>query len=99
MEQAISADGSVVVGWAYNTCGQWCAFRWTTFRGMEGLNQTCACLLTHGSVLIVANAVSPDGHYIVGYGYNAVSRRTEAFLLAAQYDWQIAGNRSRTVYH
>jgi hypothetical protein len=44
------------------------AFRWTASRGMEDLNTTYASLLTNGSVLIEARAISPDGRYIVGHG-------------------------------
>jgi hypothetical protein len=32
-------------------------------------------------VLVWAYAISPDGRYIVGRGYNAATGRTEAFLL------------------
>jgi hypothetical protein len=48
---------------------------------MEDLNTTYASLLTNGSVLIEARAISPDGRYIVGSGYNAATGRYEAFLL------------------
>jgi probable HAF family extracellular repeat protein len=47
----VSADGSVVVGWADNAAGQLRAFRWTAAGGMEDLNITYAHLLTDGSVL------------------------------------------------
>ena len=77
----VSADGAVVVGWAENAALQGRAFRWTASGGMENLNTTYASLLTNGSVLAVAYAISPDGRYIVGQGYNAVTRRNEAFLL------------------
>jgi probable HAF family extracellular repeat protein len=77
----VSADGSVVVGEAKNAAGEWRAFRWTAARGMEDLNITYAHLLTDGSVLLEARAISPDGRYIVGQGYNAATRRREAFLL------------------
>jgi probable HAF family extracellular repeat protein len=77
----VSADGAVVVGWAYNAAGQQRAFRWTASGGMEDLNTTYASLLTNGSVLRSAYAISPDGRYIVGWGYNAATNRTEAFLL------------------
>jgi probable HAF family extracellular repeat protein len=33
----VSADGSVVVGWATNAAGQWRAFRWTASGGMQDL--------------------------------------------------------------
>jgi probable HAF family extracellular repeat protein len=78
---AVSADGAVVVGVALNAAGQGRAFRWTAAGGMEDLNTTYASLLTNGSVLSEASAISPDGRYIVGYGRNAATNRTEAFLL------------------
>jgi probable HAF family extracellular repeat protein len=78
---AVSANGAVVVGTASNAAGQWHAFRWTASGGMEDLNTTYASLLTNGSVLSVAYAISPDGRYIVGSGYNAATLREEAFLL------------------
>ena len=77
----VSADGSVVVGWARNAAGEYRAFRWTASRGMEDLNTTYASLLTPNSWLYIAYAISPDGRYIVGEGYNAATRLNEAFLL------------------
>jgi probable HAF family extracellular repeat protein len=81
MAKGVSADGSVVVGWAQNAEGYQRAFRWTAAGGMEDLNITNAHLLTDGSVLLEALAISPDGRYIVGSGYNAATDRVEAFLL------------------
>ena len=77
----VSADGSVVVGWADNASVQSRAFRWTPTGGMEDLNRTYARLLTNGSILWGASALSPDGRYIVGYGWNAATGRWEAYLL------------------
>jgi probable HAF family extracellular repeat protein len=77
----VSADGAVVVGEADNAEGLGYAFRWTVGGGMEDLNTTYASLLTDGSELWSATAISPDGRYIVGYGYNAATERLEAFLL------------------
>jgi probable HAF family extracellular repeat protein len=80
----VSADGLVVVGEAYNGvrgASRSRAFRWTAAGGMEDLNITYASLLTNGSVLLAARAISPNGRYIVGYGYNAATGRYEAFLL------------------
>jgi probable HAF family extracellular repeat protein len=77
----VSADGLVVVGGAWNAAGDYRAFRWTAAGGMEDLNTTYASLLTDGSVLLVASAISPDGRYIVGVGGNAATGRLEAFLL------------------
>jgi probable HAF family extracellular repeat protein len=84
----VSADGSVVVGSAYNAAGQWRAFRWTAAGGMEDLNITYAHLLTDGSELREAYAISPDGRYIVGEGYNAATKRIEAFLLDTRRTWR-----------
>jgi probable HAF family extracellular repeat protein len=77
----VSADGTVVVGYAQNAAGQYPPFRWTASGGMEDLNTTYASLLTNGSVLMEARAISPNGRYIVGWGYNAATNRIEAFLL------------------
>jgi probable HAF family extracellular repeat protein len=84
----VSADGSVVVGWAYNAEGYQSAFRWTAAGGMEDLNITYAHLLTDGSELLEARAISPDGRYIVGQGYNAATGRPEAFLLDTRRTWR-----------
>jgi probable HAF family extracellular repeat protein len=77
---AVSADGAVVVGWSRYPDLPLHAVRWTVW-GMEDLNMTYANLLTPGSVLIEARAISPDGRYIVGRGPNAATGRWEAFLL------------------
>jgi probable HAF family extracellular repeat protein len=80
----VSADGSVVVGRADNAAGISRPFRWTAAGGMEDLNIAFANLLTDGPVLLEARAISPDGRYIVGQGYNAATDRVEAFLLDTQ---------------
>lgn len=77
----VSADGRVVVGEALNASGQYRAFRWTQAGGMEDLNSVYASLLKDGSYLEAAYAISPNGRYIVGVGYNAATERGEAFLL------------------
>jgi len=77
----VTADGRVVVGVSDNAFGYARAFRWTATGGMEDLNITYARLLTPGSALWQASAISPDGRYIVGYGLNATTRRVEGFLL------------------
>jgi hypothetical protein len=48
---------------------------------MKDLNLLYAPLLAGGSSLIYADAISPDGRYIVGTGYNAAMGRYEAYLL------------------
>jgi probable HAF family extracellular repeat protein len=84
----VSADGSVVVGYARNAAGLPRAFRWTAAGGMEDLNITYAHLLTNGSMFGAALAISPDGRYIAGWGYNAATRRIEAFLLDTRRTWR-----------
>lgn len=79
--RAVSGDGSVVVGWANDAFGVPRAFRWIAGRGMENLNEVYANLLTDGSELLVAHAISPNGRYIVGSGFNAATARIEGFLL------------------
>jgi probable HAF family extracellular repeat protein len=76
----VSANGSIVVGRSYFGAF-YGAFRWTEAGGMEDLNVAYANLLDDGSYLETAQAISPDGRYIVGTGYNAATGRREAYLL------------------
>jgi probable HAF family extracellular repeat protein len=78
---ACTFDGTTIVGWGVDAQNRYVAFRWTQNGGMEDLNQTYASLLQNGSRLGSAGAISPDGCYIVGWGYNAATGRSEAFLL------------------
>jgi hypothetical protein len=55
---------------------------------MEDLNFTYANLLTDGSELLEARAISPDGRYIAGKGRNATTGREEAFLLDTRRTWR-----------
>jgi len=77
---AVSCDGSIIVGSVYPPGEEPVAVRWTA-SGVENLNLTYASLLASGSVLYTATAISADGRYIVGTGYNAATNRSEAFLL------------------
>ena len=86
----VSADGSIVVGGAgdidefldeYFLGSRVAAIRWTASGGMEDLNITYADLLRDGSSLQAAFGISASGQYIVGWGYNATTGRTEAYLL------------------
>jgi uncharacterized membrane protein len=72
----VSGNGAIVVG---NSDGR--AYRWTETHGMENLNTVYASLLADGSQLYSAQAISADGRFIVGRGYNAATDRREAFLL------------------
>ncbi len=91
---AANYDGTVVVGWSERSQGNWGAFRWTVQGGMEDLNVTYAQLLSPGSVLRDAMAISPDGRYIVGRGYNGATGRDEAYLLDTGPIGVEDGNRS-----
>jgi probable HAF family extracellular repeat protein len=73
----MSADG-VIVG-KHSVLPK--AYRWTSDTGLQDLNEVYASLLTDGSNLQEANAISPDGRYIVGKGYNSASELEEAYLL------------------
>jgi len=77
---AVSADGSVIVGTITTSQGN-LACRWTESGGLEILSQTYARLLGPDSRLEEARAISPDGRFIVGWGFNENTWRTEAFLL------------------
>lgn len=76
----VSDDGDVVVGLSPNSNSQIRAFIWKDGI-MQDLNEIFSGLLSVGSTLERASAISPDGRYIVGRGYNAATGRTEAFLL------------------
>ncbi|MCX7924317.1 MAG: hypothetical protein N2554_00735 [Fimbriimonadales bacterium] len=77
----VSVSGIVMVGTSQTGTGIQHAIRWTLLDGLQDLNQVYAGLLSVGSRLSEALAVSPNGRYIVGYGYNNDRRRFEAFLL------------------
>lgn len=92
----MSRDGSVVVGrmrcsrGAYDTA----AFYWSEARGLVDLNELYDRELRHwlaigvlkhwlerrSSVLLDATAVTEDGRYVVGRGYNARTGREEAYI-------------------
>ncbi len=77
----VSADGAIVVGEGRDSLGGAAGFRWTVASGMENLNQTYAHLLTNGSRLKSATAISPDGRFIAGEGYNGSTGAEDAFRL------------------
>ena len=60
----VSADGSVVVGYASNAAGLSRAFRWTQATGMQDLG-------TLGGVWSEAYGVSADGSVVVGWATDA----------------------------
>lgn len=77
----VSADGRILVGQATTVNNNFVAVRWREGIGWEDLNEVYGALLDAESVLLRATAISPDGRYIVGFGYNAQTDRGEAFLL------------------
>lgn len=81
-------DGSVIVGLSDRPLSfgipGFSAFRWTRSEGLRDLNLVYSNLLTDGSLLYAALDITPDGRYIVGFGFNAATRRTEGYLLDTQ---------------
>ena len=76
MARSVNQDGTLIVG---GINGQ--ATAWTPELGMFRLSDYFSALLSSGSVLLDAYAVSPSGRYIVGIGYNSATRRREAFVI------------------
>ncbi|MEP0861174.1 MAG: T9SS type A sorting domain-containing protein [Ignavibacterium sp.] len=73
-------DNGQVVGTATDTLYEDNAFYWY-LGSMLNLNLFYSGILPSGSKLISANAISSNGRYIVGKGFNSTTNRTEAFLL------------------
>lgn len=79
---AISADGARIVGWARDEDGRrQTGFLWTPTDGMQDLNLLYAQLLSPRSSLSRPLAISPNGRYIVGQGFNGQTNQLEAFIL------------------
>ncbi|GAB4311731.1 MAG: hypothetical protein Kow00127_01850 [Bacteroidales bacterium] len=76
----ISEDGSVIVGISDRANSTQGAFIWTP-EGMEDLDLLYSSLFGSESHTSFATAVSGDGRYIVGQGYNGTTQRLEGFLL------------------
>lgn len=79
----VSDDGSVIVGTSLTTSSSVSnhAFRWTTTRQMQDLQQellNAGVTAVQNWILFTANDVSADGTVIVGYGLNP-TRQWEAF--------------------
>ena len=80
---AVSADGGTIVGTAYDDTGP-TAMIWTQAQGMRRLQDALVAnggFIPSGWRLTVATAISGNGRYIVGYGYNPSGFR-EAFRAA-----------------
>lgn len=80
----VSPDGTVIVGAVFRNNVAFFAFTWTPSTGLQNLNQQYASLLEDGSALLTCDAISPNGRYLVGVGYNASTGRFEAYRLDTQ---------------
>ncbi len=89
----VTPDGAVVVGGSTDSTNQQSAFIWLEMFGMLDLNTIYAGLL-RGSRLLEAHAISPDGRYIVGEGFNEATGRNEAFILDTWGDNVIQPNQA-----
>lgn len=90
----VSGDGRIVVGsawdryyyqeqgyrWRYGKTN-YIAFVWTPDSGIRPLQELFGDLLASGSLLLTADAISPNGRYILGTGYDASSQRSGPFLI------------------
>ncbi len=78
---AVAQGGTVIVGEAILDSNDLVAVRWIEGVGWQNLNLVYESLLAPESVLLRATGISPDGRYIVGFGYNSLTERGEAWLL------------------
>ena len=77
-------DGSKIVGWYKPSFNNERAFLWTSTNGLEDLNIKYSSLLQGNSKLNYAYSISGDGRFIVGWGFNSTTSRTEAYILDTQ---------------
>jgi len=89
---AVSGNGSIIVG--DNGGG---AFQLSSLGGLEELNQVYASLLSPGSDLYTALAISSDGQFIVGQGTNGATSQNEGYLLAINGISTVEGTNSSPV--
>ena len=67
----VSADGSIVVGWAQDRSGKLRAFRWTEQTRMQNLGASVLIgTISFSYDHSLAYGISPDGNVIVGTAYN-----------------------------
>ncbi len=93
----VSADGNAVVGELLRMEGShyvsYVAL-WTPADGMVNLNERFANLLSDGSVLLVARAISADGSTVVGVGRRPTGK-VEGFILKLTGGCQLEGDANR----
>lgn len=79
---SMTSDGSSVVG-LYRPLGGTDdrAYRWTQVGGVEDLMTVYGHLMTPGSHLHLATAISSDGRYIIGNGTNGLTGRSQVWLI------------------
>ncbi|MCX7993694.1 MAG: PEP-CTERM sorting domain-containing protein [Fimbriimonadales bacterium] len=77
----VTSNGSIAVGEMMNSQGSFAAVLWDAQGRAYNLNTLYANLLQENDYLYVATDITPDGRYIVGFGYNSALNRTDGFLL------------------
>jgi uncharacterized membrane protein len=79
----VSNDGEVVGQTTDSSPFGTAAYIWerTSLNVMYNLNELYSNLINQSGYLISANAITPDGRYIVGRGYRLATHKDEAFLL------------------
>ncbi len=81
----VSNDGTVVGRTTTSTPFDWDAYIWektsSSTGAMFNLNELYSNVINRSGYLISANAISPDGRFIIGNGYRLSTRKNEAFLL------------------
>jgi probable HAF family extracellular repeat protein len=89
----VSGDGSVIVGsTSLLSGGAARALRWKQGIGVENLNTSYASLLTDGSLLVEATAITPDGRYIAGWGIRGGTSGFQAFRLDTWREGDVDGD-------
>jgi probable HAF family extracellular repeat protein len=78
---SVSDDGRKVVGDILLGGNLTKAFLWTEEKGMQSLTKLYSNLLAYGSELISAKKISPDGRFIIGWGYNSATLKWSAYIL------------------
>ncbi len=78
---SVSADGKKIVGTIDYGGNLTSAFLWTEEDGMKKLDQKFSNLISYGSELSTAKKLTPDGRFIVGWGYNSEMGKSCAYII------------------